>query len=41
MEKVKSLTKMLKINLDFENVGGLGVKTRKKVGNRGQILHEN
>ena len=35
MEKVKSSTEISKINLDFENVGGLGVKTRKKGGKKG------
>ena len=35
MEKVKSPTKIMKINLDVENADGLGVKTRMKKDNKG------
>ena len=38
MEKVKSPTEILKINLDVENVGCLGVKRTKKGGKPGAKL---
>ena len=34
MEKVKSPTGILKINLNVENVGGFGVKNRKTKGKK-------
>ena len=40
-EKVKLPTEIIKINLDVEKDGGLGLKTTMKRTNRGQNLHEN
>ena len=41
MEKVKSPTGILKINLTVETVGGFGVKNRKTRGKSGQNFHGN
>ena len=41
MEKVKSPTGILKINLNVENVGGFGVKNRKTKGKKWSNFHEN
>ena len=41
MEKVKLQTEIIKINLDVEKAGGLGLKQQWKRTNRGQNLHEN
>ena len=35
MEKVKSPTKIMKINLDVDNAGGLGLKTTMKKDKQG------
>ena len=41
MEKVKSPTEILKINLNVENVARFGVKSRTTRGKNGQNFHEN
>ena len=41
MEKFKLPTGILKINLDVENAGGVGVKTTVKKDKQEPNLHEN
>ena len=40
MDKVKSPTKIMKINLVVENADGFGVRKHMKRTNRGKILHK-
>ena len=40
IEKVKSPTEIIKIILDVEKAGGLGLKTTMKKDKQGQNLHE-
>ena len=41
MERYKMTGEILKINLDVENIGGLGLKQQRERTNWGQNLHEN
>ena len=41
MENYKAKAEIMKINMDDENVGGLGVETTKNEDKQGENLHEN
>ena len=41
MERYNMKREILKINLDDDNIGGLGLKQQRERTNWGQNLHEN
>ena len=41
MERYSMTWEILKINLDVDNIGGLGLKQQREGTNWGQNLHEN
>ena len=41
MERCKMTREILKVNVDVDNIGGLGLKQQRKRVSWGQNLHEN